>query len=200
MSFSQVRSCLALYTCACRCTFLIKGLSILLKEHFKPAFGVCLNYSTLQLGNANMFSFPSFRDHPVISALWVLLETPDCPDPRLLQVACPRAHPSASTLASRLVHHSAVMAARRDLTSWNKNNDNINNYSYFYTPVPTSDSSFYHTAERIILSDTLPKSLSSPIELRISILSLFLLYIHSEISARLVFCCFAFEIKTVVSF
>ena len=123
--------------------------------------------------NANIFVFFYFRDHPVISALWVPPEILDCPDPRLLLVACPPAHQSASTLVSRLVHPNAVTDARRDLTSWNKNNDNINYCSYFYTPVPTSDTSFYHTAERIVFSDTLPKLLSFLLEFRMLLLSLF---------------------------
>ena len=114
-----------------------------------------------------------FRDHPVIWAQWVPLEIRDCPDPRLLLVACPLAHRSVSTLVSRLVRHSAVTDARRDLTSWNKNNDNINNCSYFYTPVPTSDTSFYHTAERIIFSDAFPKLSSFLLEFRMVLLSLF---------------------------
>jgi len=116
---------------------------------------------------------PDIKDHPVISALWVPPEILDCPDPRLLLVACPPAHRFASTLVSRLVHPNAVTDARRDLTSWNKNNDNINYCSYFYTPVPTSDTSFYHTAERIVFSDTLPKLSSFLLEFRMLLLSLF---------------------------
>lgn len=109
----------------------------------------------------------------MISALWVPLEILDCPDPQLLQVACPPAHRSVSTLVSRLVHHNAVTDARKDLTSWIRNNDNIDYYSYFYTPVPTSDTSFYHTAERLVFSDTLPKLSSSLLEFRMLLLSLF---------------------------
>lgn len=103
---------------------------------------------------AHFMCFLFYRDHQVIWAPWDLQEPQACPDLQLHLVVCLLVHLSASILVSRLVPHNVATAERRDLTSWNRNNKSGNDSSYFYTSGSTSDSSFYHTAERIIISDS----------------------------------------------